>query len=95
MAARILAPADRFGPWADNLPTAERRARLRAMRMAAHLHAGPRASTLCQHLAAAEFDPGAMVPALDSLDSLTPVDRRRILASYAALHQPPQGGTRP
>lgn len=85
---RTLAPRNRFGPWAHNLSPAEQRARLRAMRALAQVHCGPRANHLCTLLAEAEFDPGALMPALDALDHLAPVDRRHVLASYAKLHTP-------
>ncbi|ACA15746.1 hypothetical protein M446_1221 [Methylobacterium sp. 4-46] len=71
-----------------NLHPAEQRARLRVMRAIAQLHCGLRAADLCSLLAQAEFDPGALAPALEALDRLAPVDRRRVLASYARLDRP-------
>jgi hypothetical protein len=82
---RSLPPSDRFGPWADGLTPAELLARLRSMRAIAGLLCGPRAKHLCSLLAAAEFDPGALAPALVALVGLAPLDRRHVLASYAKL----------
>ncbi|MGH1592384.1 hypothetical protein ACRBEV_33235 (plasmid) [Methylobacterium phyllosphaerae] len=81
----MIRPCDQFGPWAANLDTAERRARLRAMRALARVHCGPRAADLCRLLAQAEADPAALEPALAALDRLPSNDRRHVLASYAAL----------
>ena len=80
-----MKPDRMFGPWAPGLDQAELRARLRSFRAIARLTAGPRATVLVDLLAKAEQDPAALVPAADALDRLEPVDRRRILASYAAL----------
>lgn len=84
----MIAPANQWGPFADNLDDAERRARLRSLRALAAVYAGPRALTLCQQLARAEADPVALESALDALDRLASLDRRRILSSFASLHRP-------
>ena len=81
----MMTTADRWGPFADGIDAAERRARLRALRQTARLLAGPRATALCQLLAQAETDPAALEPACRALDALAATDRRQILASYAAL----------
>ncbi|TGD94905.1 hypothetical protein [Methylobacterium nonmethylotrophicum] len=83
-----LPSSDRFGPWADGLSTAERQARLRCMRGLVHLIAGPRGQRLADTLARAEVDEDALRQSVDELGRLTPVDRRRVLASFAALHRP-------
>ncbi|ACA15354.1 hypothetical protein M446_0800 [Methylobacterium sp. 4-46] len=85
--ARDLSPADRFGPWDLAISSVERIARLRALRAIAHLHAGPRAEALCSRLRDAEHDPAALPGAMAALDHLTAVGRRRILASFAAIHR--------
>ncbi|MCJ2023936.1 hypothetical protein [Methylobacterium sp. J-067] len=81
----MIAPSDRFGPWASGLDAAERKARLRAMRALARVHCGPRAADLVRLLAQAEADPAALEPALAALDRLAANDLRHILASYSAL----------
>ncbi len=82
-----LRPPDRFGPWADNLTEAERTARLRAMRAIVRLVCGPRGLALDACLERAEASAAALAASIDELDRLTPLDRRRVLASYAALHE--------
>ncbi|GJE57301.1 hypothetical protein [Methylobacterium thuringiense] len=81
----MIASADRWGPFADNLDAAEYRARLRALRALARAHVGPRAAPLCQYLAQAETSPAALEPALDALGRLGALDRRRLLAAYVHL----------
>ncbi|AWN47159.1 hypothetical protein DK419_13230 [Methylobacterium terrae] len=81
-----IAPADRYGPWADNLSPAERRARLRCLRGLVHVLCGPRGQDLAELLDRAEFDGGALRESVDALARLEPVDRRRVLATYARLH---------
>jgi hypothetical protein len=56
----MIRPCDQFGPWATGLDAAEKRARLRAIRVLARVHCGPRAAALCQFLAQAETDPAAL-----------------------------------
>lgn len=80
-----ICPSDRFGPWAPDLDRAEYVARCRSMRGLARLLAGDRAGSLCDALKTAEDDKGLLVAALVALDALASLDRRRILASYAAL----------
>ena len=83
-----LAPARRFGPWADDLDQAERLARLRSLRALARVLAGPRADDLVALLAQAETDDTVLPAAADALDALAPLDMRKVLASYAALARP-------
>lgn len=92
-----LAPARRFGPWADDLDPGERLARTRSLRALAHVLAGPRASELCELLHRAEVDPATLVPAADALDALAPLDLRRVLSTYAGLARPlpPSRSARP
>ena len=77
---------DSFGPWRDGLDPGERLARTRSLRAIVHLLAGQRGIVLQDHLRQAETDDAAFAPALAALDALEPLDRRRILASYATLH---------
>lgn len=69
---------DHFGPWRPDLEPGERLARTRSLRAIVRLLAGPRGIVLADRLRQAETDDAA-------LDALEPVDRRRILASYATL----------
>lgn len=87
-----IAPADAFGPWASNLSTAERCARLRCLRGLVHVLCGPRGRDLAELLHRAESDSGALRGSVDALARLQPVDRRRVLATYAKLHRPLTGG---
>ena len=84
-----------FGPWRPGIDDAERRARCRSMRAVAGLIAGPRADPLVGFLLAAETDDNALELAADALDDLSPLDRRRILASYAARAAPPPAFVNP
>lgn len=84
-----LEPNDRYAAWADGISPAEQRARLRALRVLVWLYCGPRGRWVCDRLAEAEHDPAALIPAHFALNSLSPVDFRRVLGSYAATHRPP------
>jgi hypothetical protein len=76
-----------FGPWCDDIPADERKARVRELRVLAHMFA-PR-SPLVAALAAAETgDRIALEAALAELDRLPALPRRQLLAIYAALHSP-------
>ena len=83
-----ITPADRFGPWSDAIDAAERRARLRCLRAIVHLFLGPRGEPLTCELRRAESNDQALEYALAALNGLAALDRRRVLASYAALHRP-------
>lgn len=78
-----------YGPWRPGIDAAERRARLRSLRALAGIIAGFRADPLVGFLLAAETDDDALDLAADALDDLEPLDRRRILASYASRAAPP------
>lgn len=82
-----IAPADAFGPWADGFSTAQRRARLRCLHDLVHVLCGPRGQDLAERLDRAEFDGGALQESVEALARLEPVDRRRVLATYAGLHR--------
>lgn len=79
---------DRWGPFASGLDPCERRARLRSLRAIARLHIGPRGAALDAALNAAESDEDQLPKALTALDRLASLDRRRVLASYAAFTAP-------
>lgn len=89
-----MEPSRQFGPWAPDLDPAERLARLRSLRTAARIMAGPRAASLVLLLARAERDSDALGPAADALDRLEPLDRRRILSAFAGATYA-SAGTRP
>ncbi len=84
----MIAPADRWGPWAPDLDEAERKARLRCLRAVVHLNTGRRGDELADHLRRAERDPAALPLAVAALNRLAGLDRRHVLASYAALNRP-------
>lgn len=84
----MTATARAFGPWAAGLDPAERLARLRSLRAITRAYLGPRGAQLADCLLRAETNEAALVPALDALDQLASLDRRRVLASYAALSRP-------
>ena len=81
----MIPAADRFGPFADDIEPAERRARLRSLRALARVFCGPRAADLCRLLAEAETNPAALEPASQALGRLAANDRQHVLASYARL----------
>ncbi|WP_197514240.1 hypothetical protein [Methylobacterium platani] len=91
-----LRPADRYGPWADGLSTAERRARLRCLRAIVHLVCGTHGAELVATLDQAEFDAAALRRSVDELGRLASLDRRKVLTTFAALHRPlaPKQGSR-
>ena len=80
--------SDRWGPFADGIDEAERRARLRTMRAIVHLTTGPRGERLAEALRLSERDTARLLDALDALAALAPIDRRHVLASFARLHRP-------
>lgn len=49
---------------------------------------GPRGDAFTEALRLAETDPAQLEPALRQLDTLAALDRRTVLASFAALHRP-------
>ncbi len=78
-------PLDRWGPFADGISQAERVARLRCLRTIAHLLLGPRGMPLKAALLRAETGEVALDHAHAAIDALPSLDRRRVLASYAAM----------
>lgn len=84
----MIAPRDAWGPFRLDLGEAERRARLRCLRAVVHLSTGTRGADLADLLRCAESDPTALPAAIDALDRLAGLDRRHVLASYAALNRP-------
>ncbi len=82
-----LRPADRYGPWADGLSTAERRARLRCLRAIVHLVCGTHGADLAATLEQAEFEADALRRSVDELGRLASLDRRKVLTTFATLHR--------
>lgn len=62
--------------------SAERRARLRSLRLGARLICGARGADLEHALIAAEHDPGGIPRVLELVDALSAIDRRRLLSSW-------------
>ncbi|GJE13384.1 hypothetical protein FOHLNKBM_4447 [Methylobacterium longum] len=79
-----------YGLWAANLHPGERIARLRCLTAIAHLSCGPRGAELVALLRATEADEAAVPGALAALNRLAPLDRRRIVPTYAVLTGPVQ-----
>jgi len=69
---------------------AELRARLRSLRLGSRILCGPRARDLEGALADAERDPAALVNVVALIDLLTPLDRRRVLGTWARTLSPSQ-----
>ncbi|WP_288586495.1 hypothetical protein [uncultured Methylobacterium sp.] len=84
----MIPAADQFGPWLPGLDRTEQVARLRALRAIVRLLTGSRGAELYQLLKAAETNPEALEPAAHALAHLEPLDRRQVLACFAALHRP-------
>lgn len=74
-----------FGPFARGLNATERTARLRAMRTCVQIHCGDRGRVAARALHLAETDPDSVTLAVGALERLAPLDRRHVLASYAAV----------
>jgi hypothetical protein len=73
-----------FGPWHPDIDAPERLARLRSMRALAGVfcHHHPQ---FAEALRAAETDQAELERALQLLDELPALNRRRLLASYGAM----------
>lgn len=83
-----LDPADRWGPFADGLDPAERRARFRCLISVIHLLTGPRGKPAIEALRFAEATNSASADTMRAFMKLEPLDRRRVWASYAAINRP-------
>lgn len=83
-----LAPGDRWGPFADGLDPAERRARFRCLISVIHILTGPRGKDAIDALRYAESFNDKSADAMRAFMKLEPVDRRRVWASYAAINRP-------
>jgi hypothetical protein len=73
-----------FGPFAPGLDPAERQARIRALRALAGVFCH-RFPSFGEALLRAETEPTALNEALQLLDQLPALNRRRLLASYSNL----------
>lgn len=83
----MIASIDQWGPFRTDIDAAERLARLRSLRAIVRLSTGPRGDRLAGLLHRAERDTAALEPALAALNALAALDRRSVLASFAALHR--------
>ena len=75
----------------DGIPEGERVARIRALRTLAHLLCGGPRHPLAVALRESELDPAQAERALELLDALPTLRRRRLLAAFAALDAPVVG----
>ena len=80
--------SDAWCPFADGIEAGERTARLRCLRAIVHLTTGQRGRAAAEALRTAERDPTILPTALAEVMRLAPLDRRRVLASYAVLTRP-------
>lgn len=90
---RKVEAADQWGPFTDALDPAERLAQLRSLRTIVALRVGPRGVALAGLLRRAEADTAALGPAAAAINRLASLDRRHVLASFAAIHRPALGPT--
>lgn len=82
-----------FGPWRPDIAEPERVARLREIRALIFAICGP-GHPLVVALRDAETDPAAAARALEQIDALPALRRRRLLATYASLTAPPRAPRR-
>lgn len=87
-AGPVIAPGDQWGPFASGLDPAERLARLRCLRAIVHLVCGPRGAAAERVLIENERDPARAIEALAAFYAMAPLDKRRVLSTYAALSRP-------
>jgi hypothetical protein len=75
-----------YGPWSGDIAEPERVARLRELRALVLLlcPTGPLLATRQE----AETNPAAADRALEEIDALPPLRRRKLLSCYSALHRP-------
>lgn len=78
-------PSDSWGPWARDIGAAERLARLRSMRAICQLMLGKLHPLVRALFLAESGEPVDMAAACIELDRMPARDRRKVLASYAAL----------
>jgi hypothetical protein len=76
-----------FGPWVAGVDPAERKAQFRALAVLAAVFSGWR-NPLIGALREAEQDAAAGARALELLDALPALTRRRMLSVFAAVHSP-------
>ncbi len=78
-----------WGPWRPDLDPAERLARFRSLRSLVKVLIGPAAADLVEVLRQAEANDEAATRASAMFGSLPALARRRVLATFAAIHAPP------
>lgn len=83
-----MTSTDEWGPFDPAIDDCERRARLRSLRAIARMHLGPRGDVLDRALRCAETGAVSTEALHDVLTRLPSLDRRKVLASYAALTRP-------
>lgn len=88
-----ISHADAWGPFAPGLCDVELVARLRCLAAVLHILTGPRGRDAVAALRSAEAAPMTLPAALVAFGKLEPTDRRRALASYAAINRPAHART--
>lgn len=79
---------DRWGPFSAGITDCERTARLRSLRAIVRLLLGPRGDVLATAVQCAEEGAVSLDALHRALSRLPSLDRRRVLASYAAVTKP-------
>jgi hypothetical protein len=82
-----------FGPWSPDIDPTERVAEFRSLASLAALLVGSN-NPLVAALRLAEQDGAAVGRALELLDGLPALTRRRLLATFGAVQYPPTSGGR-
>jgi hypothetical protein len=82
--ATHFVPAGRFGPWVPGIAETERRRGLRALGALVTVYCGSNDPAVAA-LRRAEADTAASDQALAALDALPPLNRRKIIATYATV----------
>jgi hypothetical protein len=76
-----------FGPWSPGIDATERVAQLRALSALTAAYCGS-AHELVGELRRAETDPDAAARALELLDRLPSLTRRRLISTFASIMRP-------
>ncbi|WP_187276135.1 hypothetical protein [Methylobacterium sp. WL116] len=80
--------SDHWGPFDPAITACERVARLRGLRAIVQLVAGSRGETVTRALRCAEDDASFLGSALQALEKLAALDKRRVWSSYLGLIAP-------
>lgn len=82
----MIDPGDRFGPWAEGISPMERFARLRSLRTIAMCMFGAHTPVAKPLFLAESLDPAELEAALEALNRMPALDRRKLLSSYITVN---------